>query len=290
MGGSDRYTLSLHQLTVLDAPPERLVDLAAMAGCAHVCLFTYVPAAAAGRYPLVQAADVKALKRRMADAHVSAGNLEVFPLDGQEDGEAFAQALDVGAQLGATRATAHIHQTDDVQEAADRFAAFAALAARFGITAGLEFMRFSAIPTLEVAAQVVRRAGAGEIACDILHLIRSGGTVDQVRAHADLISYVQLSDGPLDRAPEEMWKEAVKTRALPGKGAFPLIDILHVLTRPLLAEVEVPRWDDVQAGKSDKDRALSAVEASRGILARAARGSNGVPMSSGSDDDSPQVE
>ncbi|MFC3215911.1 hypothetical protein [Novosphingobium panipatense] len=43
--------LSLHQLTALDASPVRLVELAGDAGCRHVCIFTFVPEAAQGRYP-----------------------------------------------------------------------------------------------------------------------------------------------------------------------------------------------------------------------------------------------
>lgn len=274
MDATADIALSLHQLTILDAAPGRLVDLAAMTGCAHVCLFTIMPDAAKGRYPLVTPSDVPQLRAHMKDAGVTIGNIEVFALDGQEDADAFARALDVGASLGATRATAHIHAISDPTEAVDRFAAFAALAHSFDIVAGLEFMRFSAIRTLSEAAQIVRQAKRGMLACDALHLFREGGSVEEVAANADLISYVQLSDGPHHCPDDQRWNEAVKTRELPGKGTFPLADLLSVLHQPLLVEVEVPRWIDKAQGMTDEDRARAAVNACNNIVSLA------LPLSS----------
>lgn len=269
MHQTDDIALSLHHLTVLDATPARLVDLAADTGCAHVCVFTFIPPAAAGRFPVVASADVPDLRARMDDRGVSASNLEVFPLDGAEDRDAFARALDVGARLGATRATAHLHAVADPGEAAARFAAFVDLAHGFGIVAGLEFMRFSAVATINEAAHIVREAGAGALVCDALHLFREGGTVAEVATHADLISYVQLSDGPPSCPDDQRWSEAVKTRALPGTGAFPLVPLLGALGRPLLVDVEVPRADDQRAGVTDLDRARAAVAASRRVITQA---------------------
>lgn len=258
--------LSLHQLTVLDATPARLVELAARTGCPHICLFTFVPAVAQGRYPLVTAGDVPALRAQMAHAQVTAANLEVFPLDGREDSDAFAHALDVGAHLGATRATAHIHDIADIDQAIERFAAFAALAKRFEIVAGLEFMTFSAISGIHDAAHIIRQAGQGALVCDALHFFRGGDTVSDAAVNADLVSYVQLSDGPAQCPDDERWAEAVKTRQLPGEGALPLHDLMRVLPGVALVEVEVPRLVDRLAGKSDLDRAQDAVDACRAVL------------------------
>ncbi|WP_103730877.1 sugar phosphate isomerase/epimerase [Novosphingobium sp. HII-3] len=263
------FVLSLHQLTALDASPVRLVELAGDAGCRHVCIFTFVPEAAQGRYPLVTAGDAPELRRRMADAGVSLCNLEVFPLDGKEDHDAFARALDVGAALGATKATAHVHDVAGLAEAADRFGAFCDLAADRGIVAGLEFMGFSAIRDIAAAAQVVRSAGRGNLACDVLHLFRNGGGVADVAANADLIGYVQLCDGPMLRPPEEWWVEAVRMRQLPGDGELPLVDLVSALREDTVIEIEVPRFDDAKAGVSDAERVARAVEATRAVLRQA---------------------
>lgn len=268
MNPSRPLPLSLHQLTALDATPARIVELAGREGCDHVCLFTFVPEAARGRYPLVAATDVAELGARMADAGVSLCNLEVFPLDGREDFGAFARSLETGAALGARKATAHLHEVSGEAEAADRFGAFCDLAARFGIVAGLEFMGFSAVADIGSAAAVVRRAGRanGNVACDALHLVRNGGTVADVAANADLIGYVQLCDGPLVRPREEWWDEAVRARALPGEGEFPLVDIVRALRPGTVIEVEVPRAAEAKAGVSDADRVARAVAATRTVL------------------------
>lgn len=268
MSATSRFALSLHQLTALDASPARLVELAGAEGCDHVCLFTFVPEAARGRYPLVSAADVPDLSARMADAGVSLRNLEVFPLDGSEDFDAFARALQTGAKLGATKATVHVHEVSGIGEAVDRFGAFCDLAAGFGIIPGLEFMGFSAIADIGVAAAVVRGAGKGNIACDVLHLIRNGGSVADVAAHADIIGYAQLCDGPLSRPREEWWAEAVRARELPGSGEFPLVEIVRTLRDGTVIEVEVPRADDAKAGMTDAERVSRAVAATRTVLDR----------------------
>lgn len=269
MMAGNRFALSLHQLTALDASPARLVELAADVRCEHVCLFTFVPEAARGRYPEVRAADAAELRARLADAGVSVCNLEVFPLDGSEDRDAFARALDVGAGLGATRATAHVHGTSGRDEAADRFGAFCDLAAGYGIVAGLEFMSFSAIHDIGMAAQVVRAAGRGSIACDALHLFRNGGTCADVANHADLIGYAQLCDGPLDRPREEWWAEAVRSRDLPGAGELPLVQMVQALREGTVIEVEVPRAQDAKAGMPDIERVRRAVAATRQVLEHA---------------------
>lgn len=273
MSGADRFPLSLHQLTALDAPPARLVELAGQAGCAHVCLFTYVPEAARGRYPLVTAADVPDLHARMADAGVSLCNLEVFPLDGREDFDGFAKALETGAALGATKATAHIHEVSGRQEAAARFAAFCDLAAPYGIVAGLEFNAFTGVADIVSGAAIVRAAerANGQLVCDALHLFRNGGSVADLAAQADIVGYAQLSDGPLSRPREEWWPEAVRSRALPGQGELPLVELVAALREGTVIEIEVPRADDAKAGMDAAQRVERAVAATRAVIALAGK-------------------
>ncbi len=265
------FPVSLHQLTSLDSSPAELVAQAGAHGCDHVCLFTYVPAAAAGRYPLVMPADVPDLRRRMADAGASLCNIEVFPLNGQEDWAGFDAALETGAALGATKATAHVHDATSPEEAIARFAAFCDRAAPYGITAGLEFHAFTGIPDIAAAAAVVRGANRpnGQLVCDSLHLIRNGGSVADVRAHADIIGYGQMSDGPLVRPRDDWWKEAVSDRALPGTGGLPLVEIFAALRPGTVIEVEVPQGPAAKAGVPAAERVRRAVEATRTVLAAA---------------------
>jgi sugar phosphate isomerase/epimerase len=268
----NRFPLSLHQLTALDATPAALIELAGRNGCAHVCLFTHVPEAAQGRYPLVTNAHVPDLLARLEGEGVSLCNLEVFPLDGNEDFAAFERGLETGAALGATRATVHIHDAAGHHEATDRLSAFCDLAAPFGIVAGLEFNAFSGVCDIASAAAIVRAAGRrnGQLVCDSLHLFRNGGSVAQLTAVADIVGYAQLSDGPLSRPREEWWTEAVRSRELPGQGELPLVDFVAALRDATVIEIEVPRAFDANAGMDAATRVSRAVEASRAVIVRAA--------------------
>ena len=137
--------LSLHPLTVLDASPRELIDFAHRLGVASVCLFTHVPEAGAGRYPLVARDDVAGLHSLLWEVGITLSNLEVFPLDRTGPRDDLDAGLAIGAALGATRATAHLHDLSSEQEGVDRFAEFAGRAATHGIVAGLEFNNFSAV-------------------------------------------------------------------------------------------------------------------------------------------------
>lgn len=260
------FPLSLHQLTALDAPPDRLIRMAGALNCASVCLFTFVPEQARHIYPLIERDDVPAIANALANAGVTLCNLEVFPLDRDGDLERFAEGLETGAALGAQRATAHIHDAGGSRAAA-RFHAFAELAAGYGIEAGLEFNAFSAVRTTTAAAQIVRDAGLGSIVLDMLHLVRAGEGAEDVAAIADLIGYAQICDGPAAIEEPARWREAVGERALPGQGDFPLHAILDALQPETVVDIEVPQSAARKAGVTPEARAKYAIEAARTILA-----------------------
>jgi sugar phosphate isomerase/epimerase len=262
-----RFPLSLHHLCALDATPAELVALASAMGCAHVCLFTHVPEAARRFYTQVTADDIPALRTRMDEAGVSLCNMEVFPLDGREDWAAFETGLKTGAALGATRATAHIHDAD-TKTAVRRFALFCDMAATHGIIAGLEFNAFSGVKDIITAAAIVRAAGHanGQLVCDMLHLVRSNGTAEDVAAAANLIGYAQISDGPATLADADRWHEAIRERMLPGNGAFPIVDAFRHLRPGTVVEIEVPQTAARKAGVGADERVRGAVEASRAVL------------------------
>ena len=259
--------LSLHPLNALDASPRALIEIAGALGVELVCLFTHVPEAAAGRYPEVARADVPAIRGALEQAGVRLCNLEVFPLDRDDTPERFVPGLETGALLGASKATAHLHDVAGEQQAIDRFAAFAELAAAHGIVAGLEFNNFSGVRDVASAARIVRGAGRGALVLDTLHLVRGGGGAADAAAVADIVGYAQLSDGPRDIPPDRSWHEAVSERQLPGEGSFPLDAILRPLRTDTVFEVEVPQGTARKAGVPPHERARRAVEAARRVLA-----------------------
>lgn len=261
--------LSLHQLTALDASPAELVQIAAQLGLDAVCLFTDVPERARSIYPAVARADVDALRAAMTAADIILSNVEVFPLDRDDEPHRFDQGLAIGAALGATRATAHIHDAD-LSRAIGRFGAFCDVAAGHGIDAGLEFNAFSSVADAATAETIVREAGRanGRIVLDMLHHVRSGGTAADVRQIADLVDFAQLCDGPAAIADDRRWHEAVSERMLPGEGAFPLVDLIQALRADTIIDLECPRKAAMKAGEAAVERCRRAATAARTLLDR----------------------
>jgi sugar phosphate isomerase/epimerase len=268
--GGRRFPLSLHHLNAFDASHADMIRMAGAFGCEHVCLFTYVPEAAKHLYPCIQPEDVAMLRAVQREAGATLCNLEVFPLDGREDWAAFDRALETGAALGATRATTHIHDAPDHATAVERFGRLCDLAAPYGISPGLEFNAFAGVKDIRTATAIVRDAARpnGAMVCDMLHLIRNGGGPDDVAAAADIIGYVQISDGPLVLPEKDWWHEAIRERALPGEGEFPLVEALRHLRPGTVIDIEVPQTALRKAGMSAHDRIGRVVEATRRILAR----------------------
>jgi len=267
--GQGQFPLSLHHLNAFDASHADMIRIAGEFGVEHVCLFTHVPEAAKHLYPCIQPEDVPLLRAVQEESGAALCNLEVFPLDGKEDWAAFDRALETGAALGATRATTHIHDAPDHDTAVGRFAKLCDLAAAYGISPGLEFNAFAGVKDIRTATRIVRDAARpnGSMVCDMLHLIRNGGGPDDVAAAADIIGYVQVSDGPLALPEKDWWHEAIRERSLPGEGEFPLVETLRHLRPGTVIDIEVPQTALRKAGMSPRDRIARVVEATRRVLA-----------------------
>jgi sugar phosphate isomerase/epimerase len=267
--GAGQFPLSLHHLLALDAAPVELIRIAGAFAVPQLCMFTHVPASVADKYPCITPEMIPMLRDAQQASGVTLCNLEVFPLDGSEDRSAFERGLATGAALGATRATVHIHKVPDHETAVARFAAFCDLAGGYGISPGLEFNAFSGVKDIGTATAIVRDADRanGTLLCDMLHLIRNGGGPGDAAAAADIIAYAQISDGPLVRPETEWWHEAIRERALPGEGEFPLVDTLSALRRHTIIDIEVPQTAARKAGVSAHDRIGRAVAATRRLLA-----------------------
>lgn len=258
-------SLSLHHLSALELGPAALVHTAADAGFDHVCVFTQRPDYAAFSAPIIDPSNVAEVRSAMRDRDLSAYNIESFFLGPDTRVEDFRAALDIGASIGGTRATAIVMEPDEAR-AQDLFAAFAALAAEFGIGAGVEFLRFSPVSNLEKACRLVQAAGHanGSVTIDMLHLMRNGGCAADVAAmDSGLIGYVQLCDGPL-AAPADPRDEAVANRQIPGAGEFPLREILAAIPADRTIGVEVPL-------NALRDRGVDALERARRLHAAVRR-------------------
>lgn len=265
-----RRALSLHHLAMQELSPVELVRVAADAGFEHVCIFVRDPGNGQPvAFPLVTPANKLEMRRALDDTGVSIYNLETFFLAPDTDVEDFRAQIEMGAELGAQRATAFVVDEDDARST-DNFARFCELTRQFGIKAGTEFMAFLHVRTLDHAMRIVRGANHpnGTLAIDSLHLMRNGTSpADLAKIGREEIGYVQICDGPL-AAPADPFYEAVHNRMAPGEGEFPLFDFLDCLKPDSILSLEVPMDARRDAGMVAVERARLLNRATRTLLER----------------------
>ena len=139
------------------------------------------------------------------------------------------------------------------------------MAADYGISINLEFFgTCKSMNTLEDALAFVKDAARpnGGLVIDLMHLIRNGGTVEQLRKmDPKLIKMVQLCDGPANVAPDFAVAEVTANRLYPGEGSFPVREFVRALPPDAVVGLECPK--ETLWGK------VNPVEQARNMLAAA---------------------
>ncbi len=266
--------LGLHQITANELPPARLIELAAAVGCEEVCLFTHIPVAALPGddaptlFPVVDRDDLSELRSSLRANGVTVGNVEFFPITVDIDIEIYREGFELAAAIGAKRAVTHIHDPHDAS-AVDALGRLGELAAQHSLKLGLEFMGLTpACASIERAAWFTRQVGPATvgIGADALHLIRTGGTPQDVaRTPAELFTYAQICDADGLHSTGDYLHEALE-RKLPGDGDFPLAAFVAALPPGIAVDVEIPSFTRIAAGGSALDHAREAVTRSRTLL------------------------
>jgi sugar phosphate isomerase/epimerase len=240
----DQSPLSLAHLSELDLPPDALAEVAARAGFASIGIRT-IPAVPGGAaYPLDTVAARAALRRRLRDTGVSVLYIEMIALaPGLRPADHHA-ALEIGAELGATRLAVSGNDTDRAL-LADQFATLCDLARPLGISVDLEFMPFRAVATLADALGVVEAADRpnGHVLVDALHVFRSRTPLAEIAATAARrIGTVQLCDAPAiaPTGAEALATEARTARMLPGQGGLDLRALIAALPDGIPLGLEIP--------------------------------------------------
>ena len=164
--------------------------------------------------------------------------------------------------MGIERLNAVNFDTDEIRMS-EYLIALCEVATSRGFVVNIEFMPL--LPIFTSLAETVARLSTGKyrgltIMLDVLHLIRSGGTVADVARAAHLITGAQFSDGPLKAVSEDAYlRAATQERDIPGDGEFPLKDILEAIPAEAVVYLEVPK-------KSFKDQGLDPTERAQRII------------------------
>ncbi|MCK9563635.1 MAG: sugar phosphate isomerase/epimerase [Bacteroidales bacterium] len=268
--------LGLHQITAMEAEPAELIEIAHAVGYREVCLFTHIPAidsttveGSEPSFPLVTTTNKKEVMARLKDLDISVANIEFFSIYAGLDVENFRPGLELGQELNARCAVTHVLDPD-FSRAVDSLARLAEMASEYSLDVGLEFMGVSP-PCNSIARAVeymrsVNRDNFG-IAVDMLHMIRTGGTVSDLRAVPEKsIKYAQICDGKSLAVSADYMDEALNGRLMPGEGHFPIKEILKALPNHIPLDVEIPSLAKQKLGMTALQRAKTAFEMSQKLL------------------------
>lgn len=263
--------LGIAHFTTLDVAPLPFVEMAAKIGYAAVGLRLHPAFPGSPFYEIpAGSALMRTLRTALADTGLSVYDIEFVVIDAAFDPASLKPVLDSAAGLGAKRLSVCGDDADNARLVA-KFAAVCDLAANVGMGVDIELMPWRTIGSLPAAASVVREAGRanGGVLVDALHLSRSGGVPEDLRAvPSEAIRSVQLCDAPAARpaTTDALIKEARGGRLLPGDGDLPLGRLLAELPDHAVLSVEVPN-----SGHPPELHARRAYETTRRILSMSAR-------------------
>ena len=237
---------SLAHLSMIAVPPSRLADVAAGAGFEWFSLrLTPSPSTGVDHGHLGDERALERLRQHIDGSGARLLALEVVRMKGPDSVAEAVPLLEAAQALGARYVIATVEDTDPVRRV-ETLAALADAAAGHGTAVAIEFMVFTASPTLLDCIDVVKASGAANVAVlpDVLHVIRSGSTLVQLAA-ADpaLLPYAQIcgahGGGPA-ASPEEARAEGVRARLLPDEGDLPVRDFVAALPASTILAVEAP--------------------------------------------------
>jgi sugar phosphate isomerase/epimerase len=242
----DRPALSLEPLTLPDVGARELIDIADQTGFAATSLILNSPSTTMPADPIVVDLELRtAALDRLKQARINILNIECFNLCTDADPKSFHAGLACGFEFGARTASTIVWENGDRSDVLAKLARLCDMAREFGIRINLEFMALSkSMNSLDVALDLVRDCRRKNIGLmvDILHLMRTGGTIDRLReVDPELIGGAQLCDGPLSVTEGDMLAEAGGNRLVPGQGEFPVREFIDALPQELIIGVEAPQ-------------------------------------------------
>lgn len=261
---------SLAYLTTSPLLPAEAIDLAADLGYRHVGL-RLLPVLPGGDHaPLIgNPAILRQTLERIVATGVGVFDIEIVRLTPEFHLEAVLPFLETGAKLGA-RAVLVAGDDPDFPRLIANFRTFSEAAARYGLTADLEFMPWTSVNNARAARRLIETAGSpnGRILIDAIHVARSDTTIADLAAlPASCLSYAQICDAPAAHpgSLEGLLHAARQERLLPGEGGLPLRDIFTALPTDLPISVEIPHRR-LKAELGVREWARRALAASRKLV------------------------
>ncbi len=270
--------LGIEQLTVMGMPPVELVKLVAASGCVGIsgalgpmplAMFGYPDLHLYDHWSLEDDASLRReMKAALRDTGVVIELGEGFRVRPDGDVRDRGAGLDIMAELGAVRINA-VSMEPSLERTYDQLGHLADMVIERGMQFTLEFAPMNTINNLQSALDAIAHLGQGrcKVLVDAMHLFRSGGTIDDLKAlDPALIGYAQLCDAPMVAAVGvSYFQEATCGRMVPGSGEFPMADWIAALPDDLPIGIEVPMVDAFAAGLDPRDHVANVVQAARAL-------------------------
>jgi len=259
-----KFRLGMGHFTALDLTPVGYINVAGLAGCVSVSMLTISPNPQQ-HLPLVSEGNVDSVKAALASQNLVVGNIECCVLTPHTNVETLRSGLELGRCIGAKGVTAVLFDSDE-SRVCDNLHRLCSIASECDLRVSLEFMpmspRWQSLQEANDLIESLNEPNLG-LCVDLLHVVRSGGSAKDVAMLApDLIHYVQLCDGADLAVTRDYAKEASSQRLTPGEGVFPIAELLAVLPKDTLLEIEVPQSSSAEP----KDRICAIVSATRQCL------------------------
>lgn len=239
------FALSLAHLTVLDATPPHVVEVARAAGFARVGFRLNPARLGEAPHPMKPGSPMlRETLARLKDLDVVVDDVEIIRIKADFNVNQYAAVLESAQQLGARLLMVNVDDPD-MNRAAQNIGKIAERAQAHHLLVGVEFMMYTAAKSLSVARQLVAGSGhsAVHIIIDALHFFRSGASVSDVGVGAPdiLLKHVQINDAPTSRHPSlSAAEEGRAHRLFPGEGDLPLADLLKQIDPNAVLSVEAP--------------------------------------------------
>jgi len=252
-------------LCELTAPD--FIATAAAVGCKHVSLFVS-SAATSLVCEVIKAEDCDSVRGMLDDHGITCTSAEYILLEPASNVAEFRRVLEMGARLGAPRASVCVMDPQR-NRALDNFSALCELGRDLGLQLGLEFMAISEVGPIKDAVAFLAAAAqpnAG-LVVDALHLARTGGVWSDLRQVPDgLICYMQICDGPLWVPADLVLAEIVHNRGIPGEGGLALAELFSMAPAGVQIDAEVPLEALRARGVPPLERARRIMAGSRKVL------------------------
>lgn len=236
--------ISLCHLTILDADAVELIEAATYSNISSVSMRViprdrFDPTQSLINEPLA----VKKIQTSLRSCGVSVLEIEASWLTPEFDLDTLERALALGSLFGSRYLLA-IGFDPERGRLEENLRRAYELAEKYHHRLMLEFIPYSSVISLDDAHSLLSRANAvnAGIVVDALHLIRSGGSPEDLKKYdQSLFPYFQICDAPLFAPPSYALREEARERRLsPGDGDLWLKEFIEYFTPEATLCIEVP--------------------------------------------------